>query len=93
MRRWIDHQLTPDLVKDILLSLYKDYIDLKRINSRTSTDFMLENIKALSLYVKILDYYYKNENKAIVVTEDDILELYEQIKQVYYNIKTTYHVG
>jgi hypothetical protein len=93
MRRWIDHQLTPYHVKDILLSLYKEYTDLKRINSRTSTDNMLEGLKALSLYTKILDYYYKNEDKSIVLTEDDILELYEKIKQVYYLIKTTYHVG
>ena len=93
MRRWTDHEITPYHVKDILLTLSKEYTDLKRINSRTSTDNMLEGLKALNLYTKILDYYHTHLGREIVVTEDDILELYEKIKQVYYSIKTTYHVG
>ncbi len=89
----IKHQLTLPKAKDILLGLYSFYKLQKAIGNRATSDPMEEGMKALSLYVKILDYFnYYFEDYDLEIEEREIMEVYEKFKQVYFSIKPINYV-
>jgi hypothetical protein len=68
------------------------YLQKKSICSRTTTQKQAELLDALYIYVLILEYYDSVFDKTRTeVTEEDILEIFEQSKKVLFSIKNGYY--
>ena len=85
------HQLTFPDTQEIILHMYHYYHSQKSIGNITATRNMVEGLKALNIYVRILDYYYTNIDYDIDMTEENILHIYENFKQVFYSIKPNHY--
>ncbi len=76
------------VAKKINLGVTSLYFKQKSIGNRRGADKLGEAIKALQVYLAILEYYYYQEtNSELSIDETDIKQVYNKFKQVYYAVK------
>jgi len=99
----LKHNLSVYDAKEILLGIYSYYHKQQSIGNVTKTRHIREGLKALNLYIRILDYYYSLYEfypeivdtdkilEKINITETQILKVYEYFKQVSYSINPIHY--
>ena len=72
----------------IILRVTSRYFQHKAIGNREGAYKFGEALRALHVYVAILEYYYnQTDNSELPITAEDIKEVYNKFKQVYFSVK------
>ncbi len=83
---------TLPVAKVITLKVTSLYFKYKSIGNRKGAERVGEALKALHVYLAILEYYYYKEPMSeLVIDEEDIKNIYNKFKQVYFAVKPTPH--
>ena len=78
------------VTKLITLRITSLYFKYKSIGNREGSYKVGEALKALHIYLSILEYYYYQEpDSDLVIEEEDIKKIYNKFKQVYFAVKPT----
>lgn len=84
-------------IKSQLLDCTKTYFDKMGIGSKITTDRQRELLKAVDIYIGILDYYY-NIPEAVredesPITEDEVLGIIAEASKVLNTYQSSYYVS
>lgn len=84
-------------IKSQMLDCVKIYFDKMGIGSRVTTDRQRELLKAVDMYIGILDYYY-NIPKVVredesPITEDEVLGIIAEATKVLSTYQSSYYVS
>ena len=84
-------------IKNQVLDCNKIYLDKMSIGSRTSTDRQREVLRAVDIYIFILNYHYAialaGNTDETVITEDDILEIISESTKLLSTFQSSYYVS
>ena len=73
--------------KDHILEITDIYFDQKSIGNWAGARKILQVLKALHVYIFILDYYYEGTIEEEGLTEEDIKHVYNKFKKAIFSIK------
>ena len=84
-------------LKDDMLEKYGIYFNKMSIGSKITTDRQRTSLKAVNLYIKILDYYY-NISEAVrgdesSISEEEILVIIGEADKILDTFKSSYYVN
>ena len=84
-------------IKSQVLDCNKIYLDKMSIGSRISTDRQRELLRAVDIYIFILNYYYAialaGNTDETVITEDDILGIIAESTKLLSTFQSSYYVS
>lgn len=84
-------------IKNQVLDCNKIYLDKMSIGSRITTDRQREVLRAVDIYIFILNYYYAialvGNTDETVITEDDILEIISESTKLLSTFQSSYYVS
>ena len=73
----IDLEAALASIKMDTLNMYTLYFNKRKIGSNTSANYMRESLKALDIYIGILEYYTNIDESLSAITEDEIKNVVE----------------
>ena len=73
----IDLEAALASIKMDTLNMYTLYFTKRKIGSTTSANYMRESLKALDIYIGILEYYTNIDESLSAITEDEIKNVVE----------------
>ena len=84
-------------LKSQMLDCTKTYFDKMSVGSRITTDRQRELLKAVDIYIGILDYYYNipetvREDES-PITEDEVLGVIAEASKVLSTYQSSYYVS
>ena len=84
-------------IKSQMLDCNKTYFDKMSIGSRITTDRQRDVLKAVDIYIGILDYYYNipelvREDES-PITEDEVLGIIAEATKVLNTYQSAYYVS
>jgi hypothetical protein len=82
-------------LKESTLIAHKTYFDKCSIGSSTTTSRQRAYLKAVNIYIRILDYYYgipeSEREDTSPITEDEILDVIAQADKLLDTFKSSYY--